>query len=116
MVNPPPSPKGEDLESEQFNASINQLLHPENFPTADAPLFTPSLTSPEVILLPKFNIKPKHHRREPFVPSTTVANNILRRAQERTRSFQDLSATHHESVPTPVHLDGTSRDHNFDPG
>ena len=104
------------LDLDAPNASINQHLHPENFLPTDAPLSTPSPTPPEVILLPKFNIKPEHLRREPFVPSTTVANNILRRAQERTRGSQDLSATYPASVPTPAHMDRTNRDHNFDPG
>ena len=96
--------------------SINQLLHPENFPTAATLNPTPPPISPDVIQLPKFDIKPEYLRREPFVPSTTIASNILRRAQERTRNSQDPSANQYRSVPTPVHLDGTSRDHNFDPG
>ena len=74
-------------------------------------------TLPEVIFLPKFNIKPEYHRRKTFVPPTTDADNIKRRAQGSTRSSQDLSApSHTTSVPTPAHMDGTSRDHNFDPG
>ena len=104
------------LDPDAPNALINKLLHPENFPPTDVPFSAPAPTPPEVILLPKFNIKPEHHRREPFLPSTIVANNILRRAQGRTRSSQDLSATNRARVPTPAHTDGKSRDHNFDPG
>ena len=98
------------------NTSINQLLHPENFPTASFNNPTSPPTSPDVILLPKFNIKPEHSRREPFIPSTSVICNILRRARERTRNSRDPSANQSCCVPTPVPLDGTSRDQNFDPG
>ena len=81
------------------NISINQLLHPENFPTATTLNLTPPPIPPEVIQLPKFNIKPEYLRREPFVPSTTVQATYLDEHKRGPGTLKILPQTNIEVFP-----------------